>query len=147
MTVTVNDERRNRRTTWLVFAVIFVILGGLALFFYRATESTGQAREKAGQLAAEFASAGLRVPSTDQIVNLLGDDGGATCDDPNTALKRGALLGALTNGASGPGLRPIIADNKVLQGQLLIVKVYCPEEQEKFAQTVQDLKLDDVAKG
>ena len=142
-----NDERRTRRTTWMVLTVVFVILAGLALFFYRATESTEQARAKAGQLAAEFAAAGLRVPSTDQIVNLLGEDGGATCQDPNNALKRGALLGALTNGASGPGLRPIIADNKVLQGQLLIVKVYCPEEQEKFAQTVEDLKLDDVAKG
>ena len=147
MSITVDDERRTRRTTWLVFTVIFVILAGLALFFYRATESTEQAREKAGQLSAEFASAGLRVPSTDQIVNLLGDDGGATCAHPNSALKKGALLGALTNGAGGPGLRPVIADNKVLQGQLLIVKVYCPEELDKFAKTVDDLNLDNVAKG
>ena len=146
MTVTVNDERRTRRTTWLVFTVIFVILAGLALFFYRATESTEQARQKAGQLAAEFASAGLRVPSTDQIANLLGDDVGATCADPNNALKRGALLGALTNGAGGPGQRPVIADNKALQAQVLIVKVYCPEELDEFTRTVQDLKLDNVAK-
>ena len=147
MTVTGNDERRTRRTTWLVFAVIFILLAGLALLFFHATNSTERAREKAGQLAAEFASAGLRVPSTDQIANLLGDDGGATCADPNNALKRGALLGALTNGAGGPGQRPVIADNKVLQGQLLIVKVYCPEELDEFAQTVEDLKLDNVAKG
>jgi hypothetical protein len=39
-------ERRTRRTTWMVFTVVFVILGGLALFFYRATESTEQARER-----------------------------------------------------------------------------------------------------
>jgi len=147
MTVTVNDERRTRRTVWLVFGVIFVLLAGLGLLFFQSTTSTEQAREKADQLAAEFAAAGLRAPSTDQIVHVLGDDGGATCADPNSALKRGALLGALTNGAGGPGLRPVIADNKVVQGQLLIVKVYCPRELDKFARTVEDLELDDVARG
>ena len=147
MNVTVNDERRTRRTTWLVFTVIFILLTALGLLFFRSTASTERAREKAGQLSAEFASAGLRVPSTDQIVNVLGDDGGATCDDPNSALKRGALLGALTNGAAGPGQRPVIADNKAVQGQLLVIKVYCPKELDEFRQTVEDLKLDNVAKG
>ena len=147
MTITVNDERRTRRTTWLVLTVIFLLLAGLGLFFFHSTKSTEQAREKAGQLAAELAAAGLRVPSTDQIVNVLGDDGGATCADPNAALKRGALFGALTNGAGGPGLRPVIADNKVVQAQLLVIKVYCPEELDEFRQTVEDLKLDNVAKG
>ena len=147
MTIAVDDQRRTRRTTWLVFGVIFLLLAGMGLLFFQATSSTEEAREKAGQLSAEFASAGLRVPSTDQIVNVLGDDGGATCDDPNSALKRGALLGALTNGAAGPGQRPVIADNKAVQGQLLVIKVYCPEELDEFRQTVEDLKLDNVAKG
>jgi len=147
MNVTVNDERRTRRTTWLVFTVIFFLLAGLGLLFFHTTASTERAQEKAGQLAAEFAAKGLFIPSTDQIVNLLGDDGGEICADPNAALKRSALFGALTNGAGGPGLRPVIADSKVVQGQLLIMKVYCPEELEKFAQTVEDLKLSNVAQG
>jgi hypothetical protein len=62
------------------------------------------------------------------IVDVFGDDGGATCAKPNSALKRGLLLGELTNGAAGPGARPIIADNRVVQGQLLVMKVYCPDE-------------------
>ena len=36
-------------------------------------------------------------------MRVLGDDGGATCDDPNEALSRATLLSLLTNGATGPG--------------------------------------------
>ena len=147
MTITVDDERRTRRTTYMVFTVIFVLLAGLSLFFIRSANASDRAEEKAAQLSSELSAAGLRVPSTDQIANVLGDDGGVICTDPNNALQRGALYGALTNGAGGPGVRPVIADNKVIQAQLLIIKVYCPDELAEFTETVQDLKLADVAKG
>ena len=39
----------------------------------------------------------------------------------------------------------MIADGRVLKGQLLIIKVYCPEELEDFQQFVDDLETDDVA--
>ena len=39
----------------------------------------------------------------------------------------------------------MIADNNALQGQLLIIKVYCPDELEEFQEFVDDLKTDDVA--
>jgi hypothetical protein len=39
------------------------------------------------------------------VVRVLGDDGGAICDDPNSSLKKAILYGQLTNGAAGPGIR------------------------------------------
>ncbi|MGH3506969.1 MAG: hypothetical protein ACRDO2_07170, partial [Nocardioidaceae bacterium] len=83
----------------------------------------------------------------DQIVRVLGDDGGAVCQNPNDSLSRSILLAQLANGAAGPGARPVIADSRVLQGQLLIIQIYCPDELEEFQQFVDELKTDDVAGG
>jgi len=147
MSVSVNDAARTRRTTYIVLAVVFLLLVGVALFAYSANKSTAQAEQKADQFIAGLAAAGLRTPSREQVVRVLGDDGGATCANPNSALKRGILLGELTNGAAGPGIRPIIADNKVVQGQLLIIKVYCPIEAAEFQQFVNNLRYGPVITG
>ena len=146
MSVSVNDAARTRRTTYLVLGVIFLLLVGVALFAYSSAKSSAEAEQKADQFINEVAAAGLRTPSKDQVVRVFGDDGGAACVHPNSALKTGFLLGELTNGAAGPGIRPIIADNKVLQGQLLMIKVYCPEELEEFTEFVNGLKYADVSK-
>ena len=39
------------------------------------------------------------------------------------------------------------ADNNILKGQLLVIKVYCPEYIEEFQEFADDLKTADVAKG
>ncbi|MEV4283252.1 hypothetical protein [Actinoplanes xinjiangensis] len=122
-----------------------VLFAGIGLITYSNDYQAEQATAKAQQLQAELSAAGLRAPSTEQLVNTLGADGGAVCLDPGDALRRGILHGQLTNGAGGPGLRPVIADNKVVQGQLLIIKVYCPVYLESFQDVVDDLKLEDVA--
>lgn len=147
MKVTVNDPARTRRTTYIVLGVAFLLLLGVALVAFGSNRSTARAEEKADQFIAELSAAGLRTPAKERVVDLLGDDGGATCADPNSALKRGALLGGLTNGAAGPGIRPIIADNKVVQGQLLIIKVYCPIEAEEFTAFVENLRYGSVITG
>ena len=134
------DPARERRITYWVLGIIFVLMAGVLVRIYNTNKENEQAVQKANQLAAELASAGMRVPSTEQIYNVLGDDGGAVCQYPANALRKSILYGMLTNGAAGPGQRPIIADNKALQGQLLIVKVYCPEELENITEVVNDLK-------
>ena len=78
-------------------------------------------------------------------MRVLGDDGGATCENPNDALSRAVLLSQLANGATGPGARPVIADSRVFQGQLLIIEIYCPDELDDFQEFVDDLETDDVA--
>ncbi|MFC4070559.1 hypothetical protein [Actinoplanes subglobosus] len=128
-----------------ITGVTFLLFAGIGLITYTAEKQTQEATDKAAQLQTELAAAGLRSPSADQLVHTLGADGGAVCLDPDDALRRGILYGQLTNGAAGPGQRPVIADNKVVQGQLLIIKVYCPEYIESFQKVVDDLKLEDVA--
>lgn len=139
------DRQQERRVTYIVLAVIFV--GAMIVFasIYNTNKKNDQAVDKANQLSAELASAGLPVPSAQQIYNVLGDDGGAVCNAPANALVKSILYGQLTNGAAGPGQRPIIADNKMVQGVALIIKVYCPEQAEDFQQVVDDLKYADVA--
>jgi hypothetical protein len=126
---------------WAVIALM--VLGSLLVF--RAARQTAQAQDKADELIAALEEAGARTPDRDQIVRVLGEDGGATCEDPNEALSRATLLAVLANGATGPGARPVIADSRAVKGQLLIIEIYCPEELEDFQQFVDDLKTDDVA--
>ena len=87
------------------------------------------------------------VPSQEQIVGVLGDDGGALCKDPASALRKSILFSQLTNGAAGPGIRPVIADSKVFKGQLLVIQIYCPDQLPRFQQMVEKLKTAPVAGG
>ncbi|GAA4976274.1 hypothetical protein [Actinoplanes utahensis] len=128
-----------------VSLIALIILAGIGVVRVVNENETQQAQEKAAQLSTEFTNAGLRALNTDRVVNLLGDDGGAVCHDPDVALRRGILYGQFTNGAAGPGQRPVIVDNKVVQGQLLIIKVYCPEYIEMWQHLVNQLKYAEVA--
>jgi Tfp pilus assembly protein FimT len=146
---TATESQTRRERTWIYYTSM-IILGLMvlaALITFRGARETREAQDKADQLIAALEEAGARTPSSDQIVRVLGDDGGATCANPNDALSRAILLSQLTNGATGPGARPVIADSRVVQGQLLIIEIYCPDELEEFQQFVDDLETDDVASG
>ena len=139
------QSKRERTSLYLAIGVVVAILMVLGLIFYRGAEATRDAQDKADQLISELEAAGARAPTRDQVTYVLGDDGGATCANPNEALSRSVLLALLTNGATGPGNRPVIADSRVFQGQLLIMEIYCPEELDDFKAFVDDLKTDTVA--
>jgi hypothetical protein len=141
------ETQTKRERSW-IYITAWVVLGALAiggLLAFRSARETREAADKADELIAALEAAGARTPDKDQIVRVLGDDGGATCTDPNEALSRAVLLSQLSNGATGPGARPVISDSRVVQGQLLIIEVYCPEELDEFQQFVDDLETDDVA--
>jgi Tfp pilus assembly protein FimT len=127
--------------------VVLLVLLIVALIAFSSARSTAQAQEKADQLIATLDQAGLPTPSKDQVVRVLGDDGGAICDDPNSALKKAILYGQLVNGAAGPGIRPVIADNRVVQGELAVIKTYCPDQAPEFTEFIDALKLDNVVNG
>lgn len=141
------STRRGRSVTYIVSVILLVVLAAIGLFTFRAARETAQAAEKADQLIAEIEAAGASAPSREQIMRVLGDDGGAVCANPNEALSRATFLGQLMNGAGGPGARPVIADNRVVQGQLLIIEVYCPDELEEFQKFVDSLETSDVTGG
>ncbi|GAA4409762.1 hypothetical protein GCM10023168_28790 [Fodinibacter luteus] len=142
---TQSDEER--RYLYVGVTVALVVLVVTSLLMFRSASSSQAAQDKAAQLITEIESAGARAPSSEVIVRLLGDDGGAVCADPNGSLSRAVLLSQLSTGAGGPGSRPIIADSRVVQGQLRIIKVYCPDELAEFQEFVDDLKFDDDVAG
>jgi Tfp pilus assembly protein FimT len=143
------ENQSPRERSWIYFAAcaILAVMVIWGIFAFSSARETRRAQDKADQLIAALQDAGARTPDQDQVVRVLGDDGGATCANPNKALSRATLFSLLTNGATGPGARPVIADSRVVQGQLLIMQTYCPEELEEFQKFVDDLKTDDVASG
>lgn len=140
----VEPEHHNRWVyvgAWIVLGVFVLI----ALFSFSSARATRQANEKADQLLTALQDAGVeRLPSKEQIVRVLGDDGGAVCDEPGHALRQATLHSMMTNGASGPGVRPIIADERVIKGTLTVIQVYCPEELEEFQERIADFNFDNV---
>ena len=141
---TVNEQQTDneRRTLYIVAGVIALVLLVIALFSYRSKEASEQADQKANQLIAALTAAGAPTPQKDMIVRVLGDDGGAICEDPNGALSRATVLNRLMNGAGGPGMRPIIADNRMVKADLLVIQVYCPDELPSFQEFIDRLKTD-----
>lgn len=142
------DETQSRRERTILYVAVGVVIGVLlvlALVLYRAADRTRDAEAKADELIQALDEAGATVsPSKDQIVTVLGDDGGATCANPNDPLNRATLQAQLANGAGGPGSRPVISDRKILRGQMLIIQIYCPDELAEFQQYVDSLETDDV---
>ena len=131
---------RERSVISIVAIVVLVLLAVIATVLFVGARQEARDVEKAQQLLDSFADAGISVSFTpEQVAEVLGDDGGATCADPNSALARSTLLASLSNGAGGPGLRATIVESRLLQGQLLIIKTYCPDEAEEFQQFVDSL--------
>ena len=138
------STRRGRSVVYIVAVLLLVVLAVIGLITFRGARETERAGEKADQLISEIESAGSTAPSREQIMRVLGDDGGAVCADPNEALSRATFQAQLTNGAGGPGTRPVISESRVVQGQLLIIEVYCPDELADFQQYVDGLETSDA---
>jgi Tfp pilus assembly protein FimT len=132
---------RQRSWIYIVACILLVVIAVWAVFSFSSARQTQRAIEKADELIQTLEDAGAAAtPTPEAIARVLGDDGGAVCANPNDALSRATLYGLLTNGASGPGIRPVLVDNKVFVGQLAIIQVYCPDELEEFQQFVDDLQ-------
>jgi hypothetical protein len=135
------------RVIYWVLGGVLVVLVIAGLISYTGQKETEEAQAKAEQLVQSLEANGLFVPEdTDRIVRVLGDDGGAVCEDPGAALRKAVLFDQIVNGASHVGRRPVIGDSRVVQGEILIIQTYCPDELEDFAEDIEDLEFDDVIK-
>lgn len=146
-TVMETQSDQERRSLYIGLAVVAAVMMVVGLLMFKAGATTQAAEDKAAQLITELENAGVPAPSSQVLVQLLGDDGGAVCADPNSALARATLLSQMTTGTGGVGQRPIIAAGRVVQGEQLILKVYCPDELADFQDFIGDLKLDDDVAG
>jgi hypothetical protein len=144
-TASETQPKRERSMLYIITSVVLIVVGVVAVVMFLSARQEVQAEDKAEQLIQELEDAGVDVQRTpEQVARVLGDDGGAVCANPNDALSRAILLDRIANGAAGPGIRPIITDERFLQGQLLIMEVYCPDEVEEFQQFVDELQLTDT---
>lgn len=129
------------------FGALALILVLIGLVSYRGAKQDQDADQKAEQFIAVLQKAGVqRLPSTHQVARVLGNDGGSVCQDPSNALRRATLYSMISNGAAGPGQRPVITDSRLLRGQLAVISVYCPDELPNFKDYIDDLKTDDVVR-
>jgi len=141
------DERRNRWMYWAIGAAV-VVPAVIGLFAFSAAKTNDDAQAKAQQLEQKLTQAGLPVPaSRDQIVNSLGTDGGAVCQNPANALGKATLYDLLSNGASFVGQRPVIVDRNILLGEAAILQVYCPDKAKAYQDTINQLKTRHTVKG
>ena len=134
----------NRAIYWTVGGV-FAVLLVLALATWNYGKANAEALDKANQLISSYESAGLQAPrDAENVAEVLGTDGGAVC----VAASSDYLLGYLKTRLGVGGefyFRPTIIDRRPLQGAVLIVKTYCPEEAPRVEEFINGLKSADLA--
>ncbi|MFJ8441573.1 hypothetical protein [Kitasatospora griseola] len=127
----------------IVLLVAFVIIG---LLTYSQQKATNEAHAKAQQLSDALVAKGFRAINVQNTARALGTDGGAVCNDPNSALRQGLWRVQMANGAGGPGMRPIIADGRVLEAGAEVIKVYCPEKLADYQEQINALKTGELVR-
>ena len=143
------DSRRsassdNTRLWYGILGAAAIVILALGFILHESKESEA-ATQKAQQLTTAFRQAGLTVPASQKVfIRTLGDDGGAVCDNPASALGKATLADQITNGADFVGRRPVIIDRDLVVGELLILQTYCPEHLEKYRERIDDYKYDDT---
>ena len=143
------SEGTGRSHAWIYWALglAFLALAIIGLLSYGEDRKDQEAQAKAAQVAAQFEAQGFPVPEDlDVFASTFGTDGGAICEDPASALKKGLYDVSLANGAATVGIRPVTVDRRVVQGQLIVLGVYCPEELPDFEKFIEDKDYDDVIK-
>ncbi len=135
---------RRRRGLYWVTAGVLVVLLAVMLGTFRYHRSNTEAEAKAQQLVTAFQQAGLPTPhSTDQIVRVLGNDGGAVCATADSKLVQ--AYWKLRLGVGGEfGYRPVIVDKETVQGLRLVVQTYCPDKLTDVQTFLDNLNYDNV---
>ncbi|MEO3972653.1 hypothetical protein [Streptomyces sp. CAU 1734] len=133
---------------WIYLTAIALLVGLLiaGLVRFNSVRVTNDAEEKANRLARALDDAGFPHPDTETISRALGTDGGPVCDDPASALKSALWRINLSNGAGGPGQRPVIADSQAVEAMAMVLEVYCPERLPAIRDEIDKLKTDDTVR-
>ena len=137
---------RTHRILYLILGAAFVVLTAVAAIAYHQARADQQDLGKAKELQARFTAAGLPLPmDLNDIARMFRGDGGAVCANPDSALQQARWQQDMSNGADGPGQRPIISDRDIALADTLIIDTYCPSKLPDFRSKINNLKLDDTA--
>ncbi|MFF9196610.1 hypothetical protein AB6O49_16220 [Streptomyces sp. SBR177] len=137
------------RHKWIYLGAIVILVGLLVtgLVRYSSAKRSAETSKKADQLSRELVRAGYPAPDKDTTERLLGTDGGQVCEAPGNALKKALYrIQALSNGATGPGMRPVIADSKAVGAERIVLKVYCPDKLDEFDEAVEEYETDETVR-
>ncbi|WP_280261495.1 hypothetical protein [Nocardia wallacei] len=140
------EQTRRRRIVNAVVAVVLILIVVIGLVLFEQNKRDSLATERAQQLHDRLAAAGLAAPGTGVIRDALGRDGGLICQDPASPLIEARYRAAISNGASGPGNRPVIADLDTIAATELAIDTYCPDKLRAYLEQMSDLKLGETTK-
>ncbi|MEU1207088.1 hypothetical protein [Nocardia sp. NPDC005825] len=134
-----------RRMVYLAVGVSLAAIAVAGVIVFQQTRShDDDSMSKARELSSRLEAAGLAAPDPTTIADTLGKDGGLVCQDPSSPLIKARYRASISNGASGPGARPVIADDDVLKATALAITTYCPDELASYLKSVGDLKTGDT---
>ncbi|MFJ1758408.1 hypothetical protein [Kitasatospora sp. NPDC088134] len=133
---------------WIYVGAIVVLVGMavVGLLSFTQQHATNEAYRKADELIGKLQATGYPAPDRGQIARTLGTDGGAVCADPGSALNRALQRVQLSNGAGGPGQRPVIANARTIAAGSVVLSVYCPDRLADYQETIKDYKTGDTVK-
>ncbi|WP_410874302.1 hypothetical protein [Nocardia sp. A7] len=135
-----------RRWIYITTGVLLVVFALIGLFTFTAIHENTQSAAKAEELHNNLVDAGLPAPEASVIANALGDDGGSVCQDPSSPMIRAKYQASITNGAAGPGQRPVIGPRATTEAVALTIATYCPDRLQDYLSHLDTLKLDDTTK-
>ncbi|MBF6134099.1 hypothetical protein IU501_13975 [Nocardia otitidiscaviarum] len=137
---------RGRRLVYLVVAAVLVAVAVAGMIVFEQIRDDDAATAKAERLHARLLAAGLAAPDPRVIADSLGADGGLVCQDPSSPLVKARYQAAVSNGATGPGARPVIADRDLLAATALAIETYCPDRLAVYLEETGTLRTGDTLK-
>ena len=141
-----SDRRRHRAVLWAI-AALLVILAVVLVLVYKPAPNNRLAQAKAHRVEALYAAHGLTVPVDDKtLTSILGTNGGSVCASPTSALTKAMQDLSLANGGATVGIRPIRESRSVVEGEQIILQVYCPEQLPAFNKYVNAKRYDAVTR-
>ena len=141
-----SDRRRHRAVLWAI-AALLVILAVVLVLVYKPAPNNSLAQAKAHRVEALYAAHGLTVPVDDKtLISILGTNGGSVCASPTSALTKAMQDLSLANGGATVGIRPIQESRRVVEGEQIILQVYCPEQVPAFNKYVNAKRYDAVTR-
>ncbi|TCJ94107.1 hypothetical protein [Nocardia alba] len=135
-----------RRWIYLTAGLLLVVFALTGLFTFSAIHESTQATAKAQQLHDNLVAAGLPAPEVKVIADTFGEDGGSICQDLSAPLIKARYQDSITNGAAGPGQRPVIGPRDFAEAGGLAIATYCPDRLQDYLSHLETLKLENTTK-
>ncbi|MBL1077559.1 hypothetical protein JK358_24440 [Nocardia sp. 2] len=136
----------NRRIVYWSVALVLVAIAISGVIIFERDRDSDESLRRAEVLHSRLTQAGIAAPEPQVIADSLGEDGGLVCQDPDSPLIKARYQAAISNGASGPGNRPVIADTDVFTATALAIETYCPERLAAYLEETGTLKKADTVK-